>query len=172
MRLPRPDRAVVQGRGIKNFFLFPTPDPTEIHSVEHEHEQQPAHVLFSDSLEPGPTLVDMVTTGFGNPVVTIHVSTRVGPGSRLCFLTNMHTRRKSYHGQRGPRPGERERERERERECVCVCVCVCVAPQRKCVGTFRSPAMIFKKSSEAFLHMHGDLRCTGMYGVYSLAGLF
>ena len=32
------------------------------------------------SLEPGPTLVDMVTTGFG-PVVTI--STRVGPGSRL-----------------------------------------------------------------------------------------
>ena len=33
------------------------------------------------SLEPGPTLVDMVTTGFANPVVTI--STRVGPGSRL-----------------------------------------------------------------------------------------
>ena len=32
-------------------------------------------------LEPGPTLVDMVTTGNPNPVVTI--STRVGPGSRL-----------------------------------------------------------------------------------------
>ena len=36
--------------------------------------------LCACSLEPGPTLVDMVTTGFG-PVVTI--STRVGPGSRL-----------------------------------------------------------------------------------------
>ena len=34
----------------------------------------------SPGLEPGPTLVDMVTTGFPNPVVTI--STRVGPGSR------------------------------------------------------------------------------------------
>ena len=34
-------------------------------------------VPFACSLEPGPTLVDMVTTGFGT------ISTRVGPGSRL-----------------------------------------------------------------------------------------
>ena len=44
-------------------------------------KQTAAGVRGGISLEPGPTLVDMVTTGFGNPVVTI--STRVGPGSRL-----------------------------------------------------------------------------------------
>ena len=43
--------------------------------------------LFSTvapSLEPGPTLVDMVTTGFAGKSYRHHIiSTRVGPGSRL-----------------------------------------------------------------------------------------
>ena len=47
------------------------------------------------SLKPGPTLVDMVTTGFPNPVVTI--STRVGPGSRLPGSPNPLSNRRVLH---------------------------------------------------------------------------
>ena len=51
----------------------------------------PFLLLLVASLEPGPTLVDMVTTGFPNPVVTI--STRVGPGSRLGWLRTVRFQR-------------------------------------------------------------------------------
>ena len=51
---------------------------------------RPCRVLCS--LEPGPTLVDMVTTG-PNPVVTI--STRVGPGSRLGTVIRSYARKAS-----------------------------------------------------------------------------